>query len=131
MDKDKPDNVADEPGLLPYGSNIGAPSFRPDDLTIFKQNGATKVVEHLAAKMDKIKKEYEELMSEFNWNKIVYNSEFSFTPKQGENYHLYKRVDGTNFLSILGPKESNFIYRKNYEYLGEFLFTTNDSWLKV
>ena len=28
----KPDNVADNPGLLPYGSNIGAPSIKIDNI---------------------------------------------------------------------------------------------------
>ena len=27
MTKTKPDNVADNPALLPYGSNVGAPSI--------------------------------------------------------------------------------------------------------
>jgi len=31
MEKEKPDNVADSPGLMPYGTNIGAPSIKPDD----------------------------------------------------------------------------------------------------
>ena len=29
MTNKRPDNVADNPGLLPYGSNIGAPSIKP------------------------------------------------------------------------------------------------------
>jgi hypothetical protein len=130
MDKDKPDNVADEPGLLPYGSNIGAPSFTPDDLVVFKQNGASRVVEHLSAKMEEIRKQYEELMEEFDWNRVIYNSEFSFTPIQGKSYHLYKRTNGTTFLSILNPKESKFVDHRGYEHMGEFTFSTNESWIK-
>ena len=29
MTDKKPDNVADNPGLLPYGSNVGSPSIKP------------------------------------------------------------------------------------------------------
>ena len=43
MDTKKPDNVADTPGLLPYGSNIGAPSIKPTDVSLFKQSGLEKV----------------------------------------------------------------------------------------
>ena len=40
---DKPDNVADNPGLLPYGSNIGAPVIRPDDVENWKNSKIIKV----------------------------------------------------------------------------------------
>ena len=43
MDTKRPDNFVDNPGLLPYGSNIGAPSIKPTDLTSFKKNGLSKV----------------------------------------------------------------------------------------
>ena len=43
METKKPDNVADRPGLLPYASNVGAPSIKPTDLTSFKKNGLDKV----------------------------------------------------------------------------------------
>ena len=43
MDTKRPDNFVDNPGLLPYGSNIGAPSIKTIDLTPFKRNGLSKV----------------------------------------------------------------------------------------
>ena len=43
MKTKKPDNVADSPGLLPYGTNVSAPSIKPTDLTTFKKNGLDKV----------------------------------------------------------------------------------------
>ena len=43
MDTKRPDNFVDNPGLLPYGSNLGAPSIKPTDLTSFKKNGLSKV----------------------------------------------------------------------------------------
>ena len=42
MKTKKPDNVADSPGLLPYGTNVSAPSIKPTDLTTFKKNGLDK-----------------------------------------------------------------------------------------
>ena len=37
MSKKKPDQVADNPNILPYASNVGAPVIKPKDLTSFKQ----------------------------------------------------------------------------------------------
>ena len=128
--KEKPDNVADEPGLLPYGSNLSAPSFRPDDLTVFKKSGATRVVDHLSTKMLEIQKMYIDLMEEYSWNEEIYKSEYTFRPIQGNVYYLYRRPDGTTFLSILSAAESRFAEKWDYEILGSFLFCSNDNWVK-
>ena len=42
MSKKKPDQVADNPNILPYGSNVGAPVIKPNDLTSFKQEKLLK-----------------------------------------------------------------------------------------
>ena len=33
----KPDNVADNPAILPYGSNVGAPAIQPINISSWKQ----------------------------------------------------------------------------------------------
>ncbi len=43
----KPDNVADNPGLLPYGSNIGAPSIKIDNVDGWKKSNVFKVNKEL------------------------------------------------------------------------------------
>ena len=43
MGKKKPDQVADNPNILPYASNVGAPVIKPTDLTSFKQEKLLKV----------------------------------------------------------------------------------------
>ena len=42
MAKKKPDQVADNPNILPYASNVGAPVIKPTDLTSFKQEKILK-----------------------------------------------------------------------------------------
>ena len=39
----KPDNVADNPGLLPYASNVGAPAIIVDDIKHWKQPESSQV----------------------------------------------------------------------------------------
>ena len=36
MEDKKPDNVADNPALLPYGSNVGAPAIVVNDIQFWK-----------------------------------------------------------------------------------------------
>lgn len=38
MEEKKPDNMVDFPGLMPYGTNIGAPSIKPDDIAAWKRS---------------------------------------------------------------------------------------------
>jgi len=78
METKRPDNFVDNPGLLPYGSNIGAPSIKPVDLTPFKRNGLSKVEK-------------------------VYESKYKFEPIVGEIYHLYEDSDGEHLLSLIEP----------------------------
>ena len=42
MAKKKPDQVADNPNILPYASNVGAPVIKPTDLTSFKHEKILK-----------------------------------------------------------------------------------------
>ena len=44
MAKKKPDQVADNPNILPYASNVGAPVIKPTDLTSFKQEKILKIM---------------------------------------------------------------------------------------
>ena len=62
----KPDNVADNPGLLPYGSNVGAPAIRTEDIDGWKQRGVNKVNKQLSTKFEELKEEYKRLVKSFN-----------------------------------------------------------------
>lgn len=121
----KPDNVADDPGLLPYGSNIGAPSIKIDDVGGWKQINLTKVNKHFVTRFNELKTEYDKLVDEFNWNEMVYSSKYSFEPIIGERYHLYYNKDKDVFLSIINPNEWK------YEYIGTFVMDTNNKWIKI
>lgn len=76
----KPDNVADNPGLLPYGSNVGAPSIKVENIESWKNSKVIKVNKEFNNRYELLKKQYDELVEEFKWNEIVYNSKFNFEP---------------------------------------------------
>ena len=82
--KDKPDNVvfSAEHGynarLLPYGTSVGAPVIKTDDLAGWKNMGINKVNKEFESKFNELKKQYHDIIQEFQWNELVYNARFSF-----------------------------------------------------
>ena len=125
MSKNKPDQVADNPSILPYASNVGAPAIKPSNLTSFKEEKLVKTNKYFSSRYEEIKEEYKKLIESYEWNQLIYNCSFSFKPEKGEIYHLYQRNDQNLFLSIIGPTEWNEIY------IGSFRLDSNDKWEKV
>ena len=121
----KPDNVAETPGLLPYGTNVSAPSIKVENITAWKSINSIKVNHQLQTKFNELKEEYQKLVTEYKWNELVYNAKFSFEPVIGQTYHLYVGRDGNIFLSMVNPTEWN------YECVGGFLLDSNNKWNKV
>ena len=124
MAKDKPDNVADNPGLLPYASNVGAPAIKPDDVDTWKNQKVVKTNHYFETRYNEIKEEYKKLIESYEWNKLVYESNFKFKPIKGETYYLYQRDTGL-FLSLIEPEQWNQIF------IGAFKLDSNDKWEKV
>ena len=124
MSKDKPDNVADNPGLLPYASNVGAPAIKPDDVATWKSEKVVKTNHYFETRYNEIKEEYKKLIESYEWNKLVYESNFKFEPIKGETYYLYQRDTGL-FLSLIEPEQWNQIF------IGAFKLDSNDKWEKV
>ena len=120
--KEKPDNVADNPGLTPYGTNIGAPAINPDDIEAWKYSSVHKVNREFEVRFSELKKEYEKLVSDFEWNDLVYKSEFSFEPIPGEEYYLYQRENGNFFLSLIEPSQ----WKMNF--VGSFIMDSKSKW---
>lgn len=95
------------------------------DGTSWKNSGIREVQREFNDRFNNIKKEYDELQSEFYWNKLIYESEIRFEPIIGEVYHLYERDDNIKFLSIIAPNE----WKMNY--IGSFKLKHNKKWQKI
>jgi hypothetical protein len=122
---EKPDNVADNPGLLPYGSNVGAPSIKVDNIESWKNSKVIKVNKEFNNRYESLKKQYDELVEEFKWNEIVYNSKFNFEPVVGETYYLYYGQNGSMFLSLIEPNQWS------REHIGSFTLNYDNKWIKL
>ena len=125
MEKNKPDNVSDNPGLLPYGSNVGAPAIKVTNMEHWKEPRVINVNQQFEDKFLELKKEYEKLIEEYRWNELVYKANFSFEPVIGKVYHLYYSSDEKIFLSLISPNEWN------KKYIGTFKFNYNNKWTKL
>jgi hypothetical protein len=123
--KKKPDQVADNPGLLPYGSNIGAPAIKPDDIATWKVEKVVKTNNYFSTRYEEIKEEYRKLIEQYEWNKLVYESDFRFEPIKGRVYFLYQKQQGKLFLSLIEPELWNEIF------IGAFKLDSEDKWIKV
>lgn len=121
----KPDNVADNPGLMPYGTNVGAPAIKLENIDGWKQVNIVKANNQLQKKFNELKQEYQQLLNEYKWNELVYNSKYSFEPIIGETYHLYVGKNEELFLSLIKPNEWN------YEHVGSFTLDSNNKWNKI
>ncbi len=131
-DKKKPDQVVfDEKQkkydgfLRPYATDLGSPEIKITDLSIFKKRASYQINSELQAKFNELKTQYEELQELATQTQLVYSATFSFEPVIGHMYHLYRKNDHEDFLSILSPEECTF------EYLGSYRLETNFMWKKL
>jgi hypothetical protein len=118
------DKSTDKPGLLPYPHHIGSAPIKPENTSTFVNRGVSKVNHEFKDRFDRLRQEYESLMEEYEWNKVIYESDLRFEPVIGEIYHLYVR-DNKKFISLIGPKEWN------QEYLGSFKLNSDLKWEKI
>jgi hypothetical protein len=127
----KPDLVVwnDEKGYyarsLTYGSDLGAPVIKLDNVGGWKQAQVDKINKVFTKKFDEIKEELKLLMEEVKWNELVYSATYNFVPVMGERYYLYERKDGGFFLSLIGPSEWNM------KFIGTTTLDSNNKWIKV
>jgi len=124
MKNKKPDQVVDNPGIMPYTTNVGAPAIQKDDIELWKFRSVGKVNQQFKTRFEELKAQYEQLIDEYNWNDLVYNSKYAFEPVIGETYHLYCRESGEYFLSLIGPNEWN------QPYIGSFTLDSSHKWVK-
>ncbi|WP_158850351.1 DUF2452 domain-containing protein [Algibacter sp. L1A34] len=133
MAKDKkPDNVVFntetqkyDASIKPYATSVGAPVITTTDTIAWKNRSITKINHKVEAKYLELKAEYDKMMQEFEYNKLIFDAKFTFEPIIGEVYHLYKRENGDSFLSIIAPEQCKF------NPLGSFYLNADQTWEKI
>ena len=113
--------------LLKYAGEISSPVIKQDNIKKWESDAVKTVNDHFSQRFNEIKKEYSKLIEEFQWNDLVYKSNYSFKPIQGKIYHLYQRDDEKKslFLSLISPSEWEMLF------IGSFKLLSNNKWEKI
>ena len=110
---------------LTYGSNIGAPAIKLEDVGGWKKGQAQSANKIFTKKYEEIKEDFKQLVDEVKWNEFVYSATYNFVPVIGETYYLYRKGDGSIFLSLISPDEWNM------EFIAETRLESNNKWIKI
>ena len=128
----KPDNVVFntetqkyDAYLKTYAKSVGAPVITATDTIAWKNRSINKLNHKVQTRFKEIKEQYDQLMQEFEDNRLINEAKFTFEPIIGQHYHLYMRDNGDNFLSIIAPNECNF------KSIGSFYLNADQIWEKV
>jgi hypothetical protein len=106
------DKVADNPGLLPYASNVGGVVIKPEDTGKIKGRAVKAMEQQTDMQLRQIQKQIELLAKQAHAIKSrteisyqIYEAVIGFEPLIGQLYHLYRRADGMRFVSLVAPHE--------------------------
>lgn len=109
IDKEK---TTDNPGLLPYAHHIGSAIITPLDKGKTKGRAMKAMYEQTGNALQQIKEQVELLINQaqkihdrITFSEEMYTADCSFEPRINQIYHLYKRKDGSKFLSMIAPEE--------------------------
>jgi hypothetical protein len=102
----------------------------------WKPQQVTTVKNHFTEKFKELKEAYEGLVEDFNWNKIIYDSEMLATPVMGQEYHLYQRMEnakhgnpGSRFMSLIAPHEWGSM--DDLSFIGTFKQDSRQKWTHI
>lgn len=96
------------------------------ELENWKPDQATQVKSYFSEKFKELKNNYEELIKEFNWNQIIFESEMMFKPVIGKLYYLYEKKNGKMFMSLISPDDWG--KNEDFTYVGTFKQDSRQKW---
>lgn len=107
-----PDQVAENPGLLPYAHNRGSAVIQPIDEGRTKGLAMEAMYGQTDMHLDQIKQQIELLAQQARRiqdrviiSEKIYQASVRFEPRIGHTYYLYRRESGEEFLSLVAPAE--------------------------
>ena len=128
-----PDKVAENPGLLPYASNVGGAIIKPIDKGRVKGLSLSAMYEQTNVQLDQIRKQVELLMeqarqvhSRVEISEKIYQADIGFKPNIGQVYYLYQRKSGNYLVSMVAPAEWGS--RPPYEFLATVKLLSDHTW---
>jgi hypothetical protein len=130
IDKDK---IAENPHLLPYAHTVGGAVIKPIDKGRVKGLALSAMYEQTDVQLDQIRKQVELLAQQaqsihdrVRISEDIYQAEMGFKPLISHTYHLYKKKDGTNVLSMVAPGEWGT--KPPYEFTASVRLLSDHTW---
>ena len=124
----KPDRVADNKSTMPYGDSVGAPAITEVDTTGYRLMKSKEASAKLRGRYEELQEEFRQLVATSEDTKRMYDATVSFVPIIGHIYHLYRRENGEEWVSMIAPEEFGTYY---HEYIGSYRLATDSVWIRV
>lgn len=130
IDKDK---VAENPHLLPFAHTRGGVVIKPTDKGKVKGRAVTAMYEQTDMDLDQIRQQIELLATQakaiqkrVNISERIYLAEMNFGPIIGKTYHLYRRENGGDVMSMIAPHEWG--KKAPYQYVATIKLLADHTW---
>ena len=123
----KPDRVADNKSTMPYGDSVSAPAITKVDTTGYRQAKSKEASAKLRGRYEELQEEFRQLVATSEDTQRMYDATVSFVPIIGHTYHLYRRENGEEWVSMIAPEEFGTYY---HEYIGSYRLATDSVWIR-
>lgn len=130
IDKDK---IAENPHLLPFAHTRGGVVIKPTDKGKVKGRAVTAMYEQTDMDLDQIRQQIELLATQakaiqnrVNISERIYLAEMNFGPIIGKIYHLYRRENGGDVMSMIAPHEWG--KKAPYQYVATIKLLADHTW---
>jgi hypothetical protein len=121
------DDENKNPNALTYGITPNAPAtIHPVDVDTWKAEVSPTFKHYFKERYDVVVQDYEKLVREYSINKMLYESSISFKPNIGDTYYLYKKQNGSAFISLVNPAQAFW-----GGYVGTFKLNAQYAWEEV
>ncbi|HFA48222.1 MAG TPA: DUF2452 domain-containing protein [Bacteroidetes bacterium] len=130
IDKDK---VAETPHNLPYAHTVGGAVIKPIDRGRVKGLAVSAMYEQTDMQLEQIREQIELLAEQaraiqkrVEISEQIYLCKMNFKPLIGHTYHLYRRDNGEEFLSMISPTEWG--RNKPFEFVASAKLLADHTW---
>tara|TARA_Y100001937_G_scaffold62383_1_gene85587 strand:+ start:263 stop:637 length:375 start_codon:yes stop_codon:yes gene_type:complete len=115
--------------VLPYGDSTLSPPIKSteNEVAVWKEMQKDESNKYFNAKYQEILEEMKELKDAWEVDKWVKNAEIAFKPEIGISYYAYERINGTKFISLIGPREWN-IKKYDITFLDTVKINSKGTW---
>lgn len=112
------------PNALAYGITPSAPaSLQPVDIDTWKAEVSPTFKHYFTGRYNDLLSQYEQLVRDYEINRLCYEASLNFKPVIGHTYYLYRRGTGQAFFSMISLEESGWS-----GYIGKFKMNTQYAW---